>query len=580
MAAERKPVEPRTLLLLLGGGALLFLVGTICGALIWGRIIGPESPTPAAPQIVIATATPAPMTSTSTPGRTLADGTFCSTTPADWSPYTVQPGDTLSELVAQAGVSQAIVLQANCLTSPELLAGQALYLPPTPTPGPCRAAPPSGWTLYTVQMGDTLSGLTTARQTTVDAVSQVNCLTSSTLVAGQTLYLPALPTPTPCVLSLPSNWGSYTVQPDDTLFSLAAARGATVEQVVRVNCLASTEIQVGQVLYLPLLPAPTSTPFAPPTPILQPTPMAAPVAPSTVVAQAIPSMGQPAPAAGQPQSPGLGGVQSDQMAAAESIFSAPRGLFATRTGAPGGPFDPKEVTQIEFPPCTEADQLWQENGTPWLVVDPETKKQTDMLYEVEQGGRVYIYVCGYTDPTGLKAWIIGPEQIFYPLAVQLYLSPAERRYEEKLWTAQGVVVWSTACDLPTGKYRLFVENSQGLRTEEVTFELGPSSKPRILVVPNVTLAGQPFEFYYCGYPPPTPIDLSLLAETGRVRNPLDMTQKELLPVFSTIRKWTVTPSAAQWAKQTFWSSPEDPPGRYRLEQTNDQKIYDDFWLLR
>jgi LysM repeat protein len=580
MAPGRKPLENRTLLVLLGGGGLLFLIGTLCGVLVLGRLVG-RSATPPPPQVVVATATSAAVTPTSRPGRTLPDGTFCPTTPGDWHPYTVQAGDTLSHLAAQAGTSQERTLQGNCITSPELLEGQVLYLPPTPTPIPCQPAPPSGWTQYTVQSGDSLSDLATARQTTTDVMRQVNCLTSSSIVEGQSLYLPSLPTPTPCVASSPSGWGTYSVQAGDTLSSLASARGTTVEEVIQANCLSSTEIQVGQVLYLPLLPTPTPTLFPTPVPVPRPAPLSTPVVPATAVAQALPQRGQPAAGAGQPQpgqqpAPDLGGPPQDQIGAAQSMFNAPRGVFGIRPGAPGGPFIPGD-----FAPCTEEDREWQEDGTPWLTVLPVDEDATDMPYKVENGQRVYTYVCGYSDPTGLKAWLTGPGQLQFPLDVQLYLSPAERDYEEELLTAQGVVVWSTTCDMPEGEYRLYVENKRGLRTEEVTFELKPSSERRILVVPNVALTGSVFEFYYCGYTPFEPIDIGFLYEAGRVRPTDDLTQETLEYVFSPIGQWTITPNAAGWAKQTIWSSPGDRPGRYRVEQIDDPLFkYDDLWLLR
>lgn len=71
-----------------------------------------------------------------------------------------------------------------------------LLIQATPTPIPCPS-PPAGWGIYTVQTGDTLSNLVVGRGTTTDQARQVNCLTSSELVVGQQLYLPLLPTPTP-----------------------------------------------------------------------------------------------------------------------------------------------------------------------------------------------------------------------------------------------------------------------------------------------------------------------------------------------------------------------------------------------
>lgn len=110
-------------------------------------------------------------------------------------PYTVQPGDTLYSLATLADVSQESVMQANCLASPELLAGRQIYLPPllALTPTPCVVSPPFNWTLYTVRAGDTLFSLAVTRGTTHEYVMQVNCLDSSNIQVGQSLYLPPLP---------------------------------------------------------------------------------------------------------------------------------------------------------------------------------------------------------------------------------------------------------------------------------------------------------------------------------------------------------------------------------------------------
>ncbi|MBI5669398.1 MAG: LysM peptidoglycan-binding domain-containing protein [Chloroflexi bacterium] len=67
---------------------------------------------------------------------------------------------------------------------------------PTLTPTGCIPAPPGGWTLYTVQAGDTLSALAAARGVTLAEMMRVNCITNpSLIVAGQRFYLPPGPDP-------------------------------------------------------------------------------------------------------------------------------------------------------------------------------------------------------------------------------------------------------------------------------------------------------------------------------------------------------------------------------------------------
>lgn len=135
--------------------------------------------------------------------------------PAGWQPYVVREGDSLHVLAWQRGTTTYAVLQANCLTEATLVAGQVLYLPPLPgaprptaTPRslpavPC-GQPPASWRPYVVRRGDTLSDLAIRYGTTVPAILSANCLASTTIYAGQRLYLPAqpiwwppAPTPTP-----------------------------------------------------------------------------------------------------------------------------------------------------------------------------------------------------------------------------------------------------------------------------------------------------------------------------------------------------------------------------------------------
>ncbi|NUM48940.1 MAG: LysM peptidoglycan-binding domain-containing protein [Anaerolineales bacterium] len=73
--------------------------------------------------------------------------------------------------------------------------------PATPTASPTICTPPAGWTIYSVQAGQTLTLLSTATGITVAQLQQGNCMgTSTQIFTGQKLYvpkLPELPTPSP-----------------------------------------------------------------------------------------------------------------------------------------------------------------------------------------------------------------------------------------------------------------------------------------------------------------------------------------------------------------------------------------------
>lgn len=136
--------------------------------------------------------------------------------PANWQVYTVQPGDDLSVLAQNAGVSLESVLRANCMISAALMPNTTLFLPsvgptytplaptmpslptaaPSDTPFPCR--PRAGWVPYIVQPGDNLYRLSQIFGISQQTLQAGNCMFGSvTIYVGRKIYVPNLPTPTP-----------------------------------------------------------------------------------------------------------------------------------------------------------------------------------------------------------------------------------------------------------------------------------------------------------------------------------------------------------------------------------------------
>jgi LysM repeat protein len=66
---------------------------------------------------------------------------------------------------------------------------------PTNLPQPTVCQPPPGWVVYTVQPGDTLYSLGLRTETSAEEIMAANCLASSLILSGQSLYLPYLPPP-------------------------------------------------------------------------------------------------------------------------------------------------------------------------------------------------------------------------------------------------------------------------------------------------------------------------------------------------------------------------------------------------
>ncbi len=95
---------------------------------------------------------------------------------------------------------------------------------------------------YTVKSGDTLWLLSRRYGTTVDAIKNLNGLTSDVLNIGQILRIP---------VESQTNYFEYTVQAGDTLWLLSRRYGTTVDAIKDLNGLTSDLLNIGQVLRIP-----------------------------------------------------------------------------------------------------------------------------------------------------------------------------------------------------------------------------------------------------------------------------------------------------------------------------------------
>jgi LysM repeat protein len=105
---------------------------------------------------------------------------------------------------------------------------------------------------YVVQWGDTLSGIAVKCGTTVSAIQQANPGLGTYIYAGQTLYMPGYGYNTGYVPPT-SYYGTYVVQPGDTMRKIAAKTGTCLADLIAVNPQIPNPnvIYSGQVIYLP-----------------------------------------------------------------------------------------------------------------------------------------------------------------------------------------------------------------------------------------------------------------------------------------------------------------------------------------
>ncbi len=111
--------------------------------------------------------------------------------------YVVKPGDSLSKIAAQFGVSVQAIATANRITNLNLIfPGQSLVIPAPGTVPSAPAASPQvvGFTVqttYKVQSGDTLYKISRHFGISLNALMAANGLTTYIIFVGQTLNIPA-----------------------------------------------------------------------------------------------------------------------------------------------------------------------------------------------------------------------------------------------------------------------------------------------------------------------------------------------------------------------------------------------------
>jgi LysM repeat protein len=205
------------------------------------------------------------------------------------SQYTVVDGDTVSAIAGRFGLSTASVLALNGLGwSAIIFPGQVLTLStPDVAVAPAPAAVPvaAEITRYTVQTGDTLSGIASAHGVATADVFSANGLGESSIIfPGQVIVLPGSATPAPvssvaavtvtAVIDNSGAAGSHTVVSGDTIDKIAGNAGVSVQSVLEANGLGwSSIIQPGQVITIPGASAPVLE--VSPAVLVTPTPVAA-----------------------------------------------------------------------------------------------------------------------------------------------------------------------------------------------------------------------------------------------------------------------------------------------------------------
>ncbi len=162
-------------------------------------------------------------------------GATIPSTPGTGTSYVVKSGDSLWSIANRYNTTVNAIKNMNNLTSNALSVGQVLQIPTSTSTG-------TGNT-YTVKSGDSLWSIANRYNTTVDAIKNANNLTGNTLSIGQVLRIPT---------STSTGTGNtYTVKSGDSLWSIANRYNTTVNAIKNANNLTSDSLSIGQVLTIP-----------------------------------------------------------------------------------------------------------------------------------------------------------------------------------------------------------------------------------------------------------------------------------------------------------------------------------------
>ncbi len=98
---------------------------------------------------------------------------------------------------------------------------------------------------YTVKQGDTLYGISNQYGVSANELAKINNITNNILKIGQ-------------ILTIPNNSGTnpdsmfiYTVTKGDNLYNIAKKYNTTVQEIIKLNNLKSTNLSIGQKIKIP-----------------------------------------------------------------------------------------------------------------------------------------------------------------------------------------------------------------------------------------------------------------------------------------------------------------------------------------
>lgn len=154
--------------------------------------------------------------------------------------YVVKSGDSLWSIANRFNTTVDELKKLNNLPSNALRVGQILKLPTN------QEGPSTEEEVYVVKNGDSLYKIANQFGVSVADLRKWNNLANDNLTVGQVLNISGPSTPTP-----PVGTNTYTVKSGDSLYSIARKFDTTVDDLIALNNLKTSLLNLGQVLKIP-----------------------------------------------------------------------------------------------------------------------------------------------------------------------------------------------------------------------------------------------------------------------------------------------------------------------------------------
>jgi LysM repeat protein len=165
--------------------------------------------------------------------------------------HRIDEKETLYSISRRYGVAISAILEYNPAADGGLATGQILKVPYVPRPK--ATAQPGGDRVHKVAPKETLYSISKLYDVTVEEIKAWNNLKENSVAVGQELIIRKksnLSTEAPKIPETKSLTGIHTVAQKESLYSIARLYNITVQQLQQWNGLQSSEVKVGQTLFI------------------------------------------------------------------------------------------------------------------------------------------------------------------------------------------------------------------------------------------------------------------------------------------------------------------------------------------